>query len=89
MTKKAEADIEESMEEIEAFKQDLADIEEELVEELEEIKERWEKAAEEIEETVITPLKKNIHLELFGVAWIPHWRLEIGIEALEVIGYEA
>jgi hypothetical protein len=87
MAKKAEADIEESMEEIEAFKKDLAEIEEELVEELEEIQERWDEMAAEIEETVITPYKKNIHLELFGVAWIPHWRLEIGTEALEVLGY--
>jgi hypothetical protein len=87
MTKKAEADIEESMEEIEAFKQDLAEIEKELVEELEEIEERWDEAAAKIEETVITPYKKNIHLELFGVAWIPHWRLGIGSEALEVLGY--
>jgi hypothetical protein len=87
MTKKSEADIEESKEEIEAFKRDLAEIEEELVEELEEIKERWGDAAAEIEETVITPYKKNIHLELFGVAWIPHWRLEIGSEVLEVKGH--
>ena len=86
MTKKAEADIEESVEEIETFKRELAEIEEELVEELEEINERWGEAAALIEEMVITPYKKNIHLELFGVAWIPHWRLEIGTEVLEVIG---
>ncbi len=89
MTKRAEADIEESEEEIETFKRDLVEIEEELVQELEEIKERWGDAAAEIEETVITPYKKDIHLELFGVAWMPHWRLEVGGEALEVLGYGA
>ncbi|KPK88430.1 MAG: hypothetical protein AMJ88_19025 [Anaerolineae bacterium SM23_ 63] len=89
MTKKAEADIEESMAQIEAFKQDLAEIEKELVGELEEIEERWGEATEKIEETVITPFKKDIHLELFGVAWIPHWRLEIGSEVLELIGYRS
>jgi hypothetical protein len=87
MAKKAEADIEESIEEIEELKQDLAEMEEELVEELEEIKERWSEVAAEIEETVITPYKKNIHLELFGVAWMPHWRLEVGSEVLEVRGF--
>ena len=75
------------MEEIEDLKEDMAEIEKELVEELEEIKERWGEAAAEIEETVITPYKKNIHLEVFGVAWTPHWRLAIGSEVLEVIGY--
>ncbi len=89
MTKKAEADIEESKEEIEAVKRDLAEIEKELIQELEEIKERWEEAAAEIEETVITPYKKNIHLELFGVAWMPHWSLEVGGETIEVLGYGA
>jgi predicted S18 family serine protease len=87
MTKKKEADIEESKEEIEVFKRDLAEIEEELVQELEEIMGRWGEAAAKIEETVLTPYKKNIHLELFGVAWIPHWRLEVGSEVLEVKGY--
>ena len=89
MTTKAKADVEESMEEIEAFKQELAELEEELAEELGEINERWAEAATDIEETVITPYKKNIHLELFGVAWFPHWRLEEGEQVTYVPGYEA
>jgi hypothetical protein len=87
MTKKAEADIEESIEEIEELKEDLAELEAELVEELEEIEERWGEAAAKIEEMVVQPFKKNIHLEHFGVAWMPHWRLDTGTEALEVKGF--
>ena len=89
MTRKAKDDVEESQAEIEAFKRGLDTLEEELVEKLEELDEHWEDASAEIEETVITPYKKNIHLELFGVAWFPYWRLEEGERAFEVPGYEA
>ncbi len=89
MTTKAKADVEESLEEIEALKQELAEIEDELADELEEIEERWQEAANEIGETVITPYKKDIHLELFGVAWYPHWRLQDGEQIFDVAGYSA
>ena len=87
MTTRAKADVEESLEEIETFKRELAELEDELADELEEINERWADVATDIEETVIAPYKKNIHLELFGVAWFPHWRLEEGERAFEVPGY--
>lgn len=87
MTAKAKEDIEESLDEIEAFKQELAELEIELAEELDEINDRWADAASEIEETVIAPFKKNIYLELFGVAWYPYWRVEDDKGAVELSGY--
>jgi hypothetical protein len=89
MTEKAKADVEESLEMIEEFKQELAELENELVDELEEIEERWAEAASNIEETVIRPFKKNIQLELFGIAWFPHWRLEDGGRIIEVEGFNS
>jgi hypothetical protein len=88
MTSKAKADIEESLEAIEDFKQELAELEEELNEELAELNDRWGEVAAEIEETVITPYKKNILMDLFGVAWFPYWRLEQNGETFEVPGYQ-
>ena len=89
MTSKAKADVEESLDEIERFKAELADIEEELAGELDEIRERWEDAVEEIEETVITPKKQDIRMALFAVAWFPYWQLQEGEEIFELPGYAA
>lgn len=89
MTAKAKADVEESLDEIEAFKQELVDMENELALELDEINDRWVDVASDIEEIVITPYKKNIHLELFGIAWFPYWMLKEDDRVLEVPGYGA
>jgi hypothetical protein len=89
MTAKAKADVEESLDEIEAFKQELAEIENGMASELDEINDRWAEVASEIEEIVITPYKKNIRLELFGIAWFPHWILKDDDRVFEVPGYHA
>jgi hypothetical protein len=89
MTAKAKADVEESLDEIEAFKQELAEMENGLAVELDEINDRWADIASGIEEIVVTPYKKNIHLELFGIAWFPHWLLKEDDRVFEVPGYHA
>ena len=38
---------------------------------------KWKKHAAEIEVNNVSPLKKNIELEVFGVLWQPHWLARI------------
>lgn len=89
MTARAKADVEESEEAIEAFKAELAELEAELKQELEDLKARWEEVAAEREEKVLTPYKKNIRLEFFGLAWTPYWLVRRGQERLEIPAYAA
>ncbi|MEA1979083.1 MAG: hypothetical protein U9N80_14425 [Chloroflexota bacterium] len=87
MTSKAKADVEESHEVIEDFMQELDDLRAELAQEIDEIHDRWDQVALDIEETVIAPYKKNIRVDLFGVAWTPHWRVKVGEKEFELSGY--
>lgn len=87
MTSKAKADIEESMDVIEVFKQELEDLEIEMNDAVEEIEDRWAEAAREIEEAAFTPYKKDIHVEMFGVAWFPYWQVKADEEVFELPGY--
>lgn len=87
LTSKAKADVDETMQEIEAFREEMVDLEIELAEALEDLDERWQDAAEDIEEIVIKPYKKYIQLDFFGVAWLPFWRLEREDETIEAAGY--
>jgi hypothetical protein len=89
MTSKAKADIEESKDVIEDFKRELEDLEIEMNDAVEEIEDRWAEAASEIEEAVFTPFKKDIHVDLFGVAWFPYWQVKAGEEVFELPGYKA
>lgn len=78
MTTKAKADIEESMEIIDDLQKELTELEQDLASETEEIEERWHTIAGQVETTLVMPYKKNIRVELFGIAWIPCWRVQIG-----------
>ena len=41
----------------------------------------------EIEEIPVTPYKKDILIEHFGVAWYPYWQLEEDEKTFEVPGF--
>jgi transcription elongation GreA/GreB family factor len=87
MTSKAKADVEESMEVIETLQDDLVELEQALAEEMDEIEERWEQIASQIETTIVMPYKKNIRVELFGIAWTPYWRVQVGQSVQDVPGF--
>ena len=87
MTGKAKADVEESIEAIEEFEADLKELEEEMGETLEEIEERWEELAGEITEIPVTPYKKDIDVDLFGVAWFPYHMMEAAGQMVELPGF--
>ena len=69
----AQADVRESVEEIAALRTKLEVLTREHEQEMIEIDDKWTKVASEIEVINVSPLKKNIELEVFAVAWQPHW----------------
>lgn len=73
MKRQAEADIEESRDVINEIQNEMVGLEEEYERELNAINERWAQVANDVQEYTITPYKKDIHLELYGIGWIPHW----------------
>lgn len=88
MSAKAKADVEESIQAIADFQSQLEELEDELAEELDELDDQWIEAASEIDELVKTPKKKDIYIDLFGVAWFPHWEVEQGGELQELPGFK-
>jgi predicted nuclease with TOPRIM domain len=87
MTEKAKADVEESLDAISTFKKEAAALEKEKAQALEEVNRRWSEVVNEISELTITPLKKDVLVELFGVAWMPFHVIEAGAETFELTGY--
>ncbi|MBN1536145.1 MAG: ATP-binding protein [Anaerolineales bacterium] len=87
MTSQAKADVEESLDVIEELKKQIADIEAEKAQAEEEIKNRWEDIASLDEEITVTPLKKDVLLDMFGVAWMPYHLVKTGDESIELPGY--
>ncbi len=87
MTEQAKADVEESEEAIEQFKKEILELEEEAKATVEEINDRWGEIANEVSEIPVTPYKKDIQVEIFGVAWFPYHLVEADGRLLELPGY--
>jgi hypothetical protein len=71
--------------EIDTISQELSDIENQeaaLVAEYENavraVNEKWAKVATTVEEYVLTPFKKDISVDIFGIGWTPYWFMDIG-----------
>jgi hypothetical protein len=73
MTTKAKADVEESLDMIDQYKKEIEDLEKERLEELRDVESKWQEVLEEVTEISVTPYKKDIMVELFGVGWFPYY----------------
>ena len=89
MTSQAKADVEESLDAIEDYKRDLADLDKEKAEALEEVERKWSDIVEDVTEIPIAPYKKDVLVDLFGVAWMPYHVVEIEGRRIELPGYGA
>jgi hypothetical protein len=77
MTKKAEADVEESVEAIEDMEEQLEDLKAQWEEQVEEISDRWAETLEEVEEFKVKPRRTDVRVEFCGLAWVPTWRVAL------------
>ena len=74
------------MDQVEVELSQLEENQEKLVQEFEAavrtVNEKWAKVATTIEEQIVTPYKKDITVDLFGIGWIPYWYAEINGQPL-------
>jgi hypothetical protein len=89
MTDQAKAAVEESEEAIAEFKRQIEALEKEMVEAIQQVNERWGELATETQEIKVTPYKKDVLVEVFGVAWMPFHLVGIGDRVEELPGYQA
>jgi hypothetical protein len=87
MTAQAKADVEESEDAIKEFEQQLAALEAEQAAAMEEVNQRWGEVANQLTEIPITPLKKDILLDFFGMAWMPFHLVKLGEQVEELPGF--
>lgn len=78
MTSKAKADVKASEREVEELEEEMKALEQELQEELVEVEELWKEAVSEVVEEKVSPYKKNIFVEMFGVLWQPYYAFKSG-----------
>ncbi|MBN2549243.1 MAG: DUF87 domain-containing protein [Anaerolineales bacterium] len=89
MTEQAKADVEESIEAIAEMKKEIAALEKEKAQVLEEINQRWSDMINQSSELSLSPLKKDVLLDFFGVAWFPYYLVLTGGRTIELPAYGA
>ncbi|MBX3083323.1 MAG: DUF87 domain-containing protein [Anaerolineae bacterium] len=62
---------------------------EQLADALREVNDKWAKVASTVEEVKISPLKKDIALEVFGIGWVPAWYVTINNQQVILPAYPA
>jgi hypothetical protein len=87
MTEQAKADVEESRDAIEDFQKQISALEQEKAQAQEEASSRWGEIAIQVSEIPVVALKKDVLLDLFGVAWVPYHVVKIGPELVELPGF--
>ncbi len=87
MTQQAQADVEESIEEIDDLEDQIREMEAEFKGKLDEIGDRWGSVVNDISEVTLTPTKSRIFIDDFGVAWMPYYLVEVGDGIVEVSAF--
>jgi len=78
LTANAKKAVEESELMVERYKEELAMVEEQMAEELDALRDKHTEMTGEIREIAINPLKKDIVVEFFGLAWEPNYAYKQG-----------
>jgi ribosomal protein S11 len=89
MTSQAKSDVEESEQTIKDLQAQIKDIEAEKEAALQAVNDKWGELANQITEIPITPLKKDILVDFFGVAWMPYHLVKSGDQQFELPGFQA
>jgi hypothetical protein len=76
MTSQAKMDVEEAQKAIKELEADMAELQQEMEQALEEVEHKWEEVIADVTERSLTPAKKNVVSELFGIIWLPHYVVE-------------
>jgi len=71
--RQTEADIQESRDVLGELQGEMGDLEQDYEAQLQAIDDKWAKVANQVNEYTITPYKKDIHIEMYGIGWIPHY----------------
>jgi hypothetical protein len=56
---------------------------------LTEVNDKWAKVAMTVEETKLTPFKKDLSLEVFGIGWVPAWYVVLNNQAVTLPAFAA
>lgn len=89
MTEQAKSDVEESLDAIDEFKRQLADLQKRREEMLTELNDKWGQVVGNTTEVTVAPKKTDVFVSLFGVAWMPYYIVKTNTGMMELPAFGA
>lgn len=88
LTQQAKAEIDESLDAIQQFKSQIAELERRRAEVEQDANERWASVVNQVTEISVTPRKADIFLDQFGVAWMPFYIMHAAGRMVEIPAFQ-
>lgn len=79
----ADADVEQTKAEIKDLEAQIAGLSAEAQATVSEIDARWDQMAREITQIPLQPSRSDVYVSLFGIAWLPYHRVDVGGREVE------
>lgn len=89
LSQQARSDLEQYQQQLASFREQLEALTHTRDEALQQAQEQWAEKVNDLVEVPINPQKKDIYLELFGIAWMPFYVARMGEKLLELPAYRA
>jgi phage host-nuclease inhibitor protein Gam len=64
--------------ELDQLEAELDALEAEMQDQQKAFQDKWAQTVNDVDEVPLVPLKKDIYVELFGVAWLPYYQISLG-----------
>jgi len=77
MTSNAKAGLKQEQVELEILQKQLDDLQNEQETAAAEVKDRWAKQVDAVTEIPITPYRKDVYVDFYGIAWLPYYVVSV------------
>ena len=84
----ARSDLEQIRKEVDLLEDQIKSAESDQRRQVNEAQQRWAELVNDVVEVPIAPLKKDIFLEIYGVAWLPNYVVRAGAQTIELPAYQ-
>ncbi len=88
LTQQSKAEVDESIEAIQQFKAQLAELERRRAEIEQDANDRWAAVVNQVTEIPVSPKKADIFVEHFGVAWMPFYIMHAAGQMVEIPAFQ-
>lgn len=80
MAEEAAARLEQEKQELLVMEEQFAELKSAMETEKADVLAKWQEMAEAVDEISVSPAKKDIYMELFGIAWLPYYAVKAGLQ---------